>query len=70
MKFFIFRNCREVTALVLAGLDRRLGPVERVAVRLHLQICAACPKFSRQVALMRQALPRWRAYRDGGTDQA
>jgi predicted anti-sigma-YlaC factor YlaD len=64
MKFFIFRNCREVTELVLAGLDRRLGPVERVAVHLHLQICAACPKFNRQVALMRQALPRWRAYRD------
>jgi predicted anti-sigma-YlaC factor YlaD len=62
----LFRNCREVTALVLAGEDRRLGLVERVAVRLHMQICAACPKFSRQVALMRQAMPRWRAYRDGG----
>ena len=60
----LFRNCREVTALVLAGEDRRLGFVERVAVRLHLQICAACPKFTRQVALMRQALPRWRAYRE------
>ena len=62
----LFRNCREVTALVLAGEDRRLDFVERLALRLHLQICAACPKFSRQVALMRQALPRWRAYRDGG----
>ena len=62
----LFRNCREVTALVLAGEDRRLGIVERVALRLHMQICAACPKFSRQVALMRQAMPRWRAYRDSG----
>lgn len=62
----LFRNCREVTALVLSGEDRRLDFVERLALRLHLQICAACPKFSRQVALMRQALPRWRAYRDGG----
>lgn len=63
---FPFRNCRDVTELVLAGEDRRLGTVERLAVRLHMQICAACPKFERQVALMRQALPRWRAYRDGG----
>ncbi len=63
---FLFRNCREVTALVLAGEDRRLGTIERGAVWLHLQICEACPKFTRQVALMRQALPRWRAYRDGG----
>ena len=66
MSKFLFRNCRDVTELVLAGEDRKLGLIERAAVRLHLQICAACPKFMRQVALMRQALPRWRAYRDGG----
>jgi len=65
MKLFIFRNCREVTELVLGAFDRRLGPVERLALRIHMKICAACPKFSRQAALMRQALPRWRAYRDG-----
>ena len=59
-----FRNCREVTQLVLAGEDRRLGFVERLAVRLHLRICDACPRFTRQVALLRQALPRWRAYRE------
>jgi predicted anti-sigma-YlaC factor YlaD len=59
------RNCREVTALVLAGEDRRLGLVERWAVRAHLKVCTACPRFYRHVALMRQALPRWRAYRDG-----
>ena len=64
----LFRNCREVSALVLAGEDRRLGTLERLALRLHMQICAACPRFERQVALMRQALPRWRAYRDRGGD--
>ena len=63
MKMFLFRNCREVTELVLGGEDRKLAFVERAAVRLHLQICVACPKFTRQVALMRKALPRWRAYR-------
>jgi len=60
----LIRNCREVTELVLAAEDRRLGVVERLAVRLHLRICQACPKFQRQVELMRQALPRWRAYRE------
>jgi predicted anti-sigma-YlaC factor YlaD len=64
MMNFLQRNCREVTALVLAGEDRRLGFVERWAVRAHLKVCTACPRFYRQVALMRQALPRWRAYRD------
>jgi hypothetical protein len=62
---FLFRNCREVTALVLAGEDRQLAPIEQGAVWLHLKICKACPAFARQVALMHQALPRWRAYRDG-----
>jgi hypothetical protein len=62
---FLFRNCREVTELVLAGEDRQLAPIEQGAVWLHLKICKACPAFARQVELMRQALPRWRAYRDG-----
>ena len=67
---FLFRNCREVTELVLAGEDRQLAPIEQGAVWLHLKICKACPAFTRQVALMRQALPRWRAYRDGSDRDA
>ena len=63
---FLNRNCREVTALVLARQERELGLVERLAVRLHLVICQACPRFARQVALMQEAMPRWRAYRDSG----
>ena len=65
MKFFR-HNCKSVTALVVAGLDRELGFFERWAVRAHLKVCQACPRFTRQVALMRQAMPRWRAYRDSG----
>jgi hypothetical protein len=61
----LHRNCREVTALVLAGQERGLGWAERVAVRLHMLMCSACPRFARQVTLMREAMPRWRAYRDG-----
>jgi hypothetical protein len=61
---FLNRNCREVTALVLAGEDRALGLIERWAVRAHVKVCDGCGPFSRQVALMRQALPRWRAYRE------
>jgi predicted anti-sigma-YlaC factor YlaD len=61
---FLQRNCRQVTELVLAGEDRRLGLIERWAIRAHLKVCGACPAFDRQVALMRKALPRWRAYRE------
>ncbi len=64
----LHRNCREVTALVLARQDRELGLGERVLVRIHMLICKACPRFERQVALMQQAMPRWRGYRDGSAD--
>ena len=65
---FLNRNCREVTALVLARQDRALGLTERLAVRVHMLVCKGCPSFERQVALMQQALPRWRRYRDGADE--
>lgn len=61
---FININCREATALVLQGEDRRLGAADRARLRLHLFICKACPRFVRQVGLMRRAMGPWRAYRD------
>jgi predicted anti-sigma-YlaC factor YlaD len=61
---FLDRNCREVTRLVLAGEDRAFSWFERLLVRQHLRVCDACPRFSRQVALMREAMGRWRRYSD------
>ena len=58
------RTCREVTALVLRNEDQALPWHERVAVRLHMQVCLACPRFRRQVALMREAMGQWRRYSD------
>ena len=56
------RSCRDVTRLILEGEDRRLSFFERLVVRLHMRICAACPLFERQVRLMRGAMGRWRQY--------
>lgn len=61
-------NCRQATGLVLQGEERPLGWAERVRLRLHMAICDACPRFVQQVGLMRQALGRWRAYRDGADE--
>jgi hypothetical protein len=57
-------DCRETTRLVLEGEERKLALAERIAVRLHMLICKACPKFQRQVRLMRGAMGQWRDYRD------
>jgi hypothetical protein len=56
------RNCREVTRLVLERENRRLGLVERIAVRLHLSVCRMCTRFTGQVRLMNRAMARWKAY--------
>ena len=49
-------SCREASHLVSEDLDRRLGWVERIALRIHLAICDGCSNFSKQVAFLRKAL--------------
>jgi predicted anti-sigma-YlaC factor YlaD len=58
-------NCRQATRLMLQEQDRELTPAERAALQLHLGICAACRKFRNQAEIMREAMARWRGYRDG-----
>ncbi len=62
------RSCKQATALMVAREDRPLGMADRVALRLHLMACDACPRFKRQMLLMREALGQWRAYRDEASD--
>ena len=56
------RTCKQVAALLVAREDRDLPMVERVALRLHLAACSACPVFERQLLTMRNAFQRWRHY--------
>lgn len=67
MKIPLRRTCLEAARLLTGRLDRELGLADRVALRLHLMACRACPGFDRQVRLMSQAMGRWRSYveRDG-----
>ena len=58
------RSCREVTRLVLESEDRELTATERLALEMHWRICDTCSKFREQARLMRQAMARWRGYRD------
>jgi hypothetical protein len=61
MRYFR-RTCKEVTVLLVAREDRELPAIERLALRLHLAVCTACPVFERQLLTMRNALQRWRHY--------
>jgi putative zinc finger protein len=59
---FLRRTCKEVAVLLVAREDRELPAIERLALRLHLAVCTACPVFERQLLTMRNALQRWRHY--------
>ena len=56
------RTCREATALMVAREDQALPWADRLALRLHLMACAACPRFARQMLTMRNSMRQWRHY--------
>ena len=68
MTYPLRRTCKQVAALVVAREDRDLGLADRLAVRMHMMICDACPRFERQLLTMRSGLRAWRT--DSGPDEA
>lgn len=62
------RNCQQSAALLLAREDRSLTLEERLALRLHLAMCKACPLFAKQVLTMRNAFTQWRNQVDQGSE--
>lgn len=48
-------SCREASRLISENLDRDLGVAERAALRVHLAICAACTRMTRQLDFLRKA---------------
>lgn len=48
-------TCKEASRLISEGLDRDLGIAERTKLRLHLAICVACDRLTRQLGFLRRA---------------
>lgn len=51
-------SCKKATHLLSERQDRPLALGERVALRLHLAICAGCSAVSRQLEFLRRAVRR------------
>lgn len=49
------RSCRDITALVSQGLDKKLSLGERLAIRLHVMMCSRCRNFQSQSQFIRKA---------------
>jgi len=60
--------CKKAAALLVAREDRPLTLREDAALRVHLLVCKACPRFEDQLATMRHALKGWRNYRERHPD--
>jgi len=56
------RTCRQTAALLIAREDAALALPDRLALKLHLFACEACPKFESQLMTVRAAMARWRNY--------
>ena len=48
-------SCREASRLISEDLDRNLGVAERASLRVHLAICAACTRVTRQFEFLHRA---------------
>lgn len=51
-------SCRKASELLSDGLDRRLRPAERLALRLHLVFCKACARVGIQLEFLGAAISR------------
>jgi hypothetical protein len=51
-------TCKEATSLASQGLDRRLGPIERLSLRVHLLVCDGCSRVAQQLAFLRRAVQK------------
>jgi hypothetical protein len=58
MKFMM--TCKEAAALLVAREDQKITLGDKVVLRFHLLACTACPKFERQLLVMRSSLKQWR----------
>ena len=60
-------TCRDATELASRAMDERLPLSNRMALRLHLAICANCARFNLQLQEMRRL---FRAAPAAGDDAA
>jgi hypothetical protein len=63
------RTCKEAVTLMVAQQDRPLPVTDRVALRMHLWACAACPKFDRQMRTVQNAMQQWRQHSEVRLDE-
>jgi hypothetical protein len=52
-------TCKEASRLISQRQDRELSMRERLALQMHLALCAGCSLVSSQLEFMRKALSKY-----------
>jgi hypothetical protein len=47
-------NCKQAAALMSQGMDKELGMMQKLSLRLHLMMCRGCRNFRKQMEFLRQ----------------
>lgn len=68
MKIPLRVTCKQAASLLVAREDREIALSDKVALRLHIYACKACPNFEQQLLIMRKSLKMWRNYSALGKD--
>ena len=55
-------NCQQATRLISESQDRALSLSEKMALKMHVLMCAGCKNFSLQIPFLSQAM---KAYAKG-----
>ena len=52
-------SCKDASHLVSLKEDAPLTFWQRITLRLHLSVCAACTRFERQIRFLRTAMQKY-----------
>ncbi len=52
-------NCKQATAVMSQGMDKKLGLLQKANLRLHLIMCEGCRNFSKQMQFLRESLRKF-----------
>ena len=53
-------SCKDASRLMSRREDAALSTWQRIVLRLHLSVCAACMRFERQIRYLRSAMQQYR----------
>lgn len=53
-------TCKEAHRMVSRGLDEELSATDKARLHLHIAVCDACVRFTKQMNFLRSAMRRFR----------